>query len=109
MTEQILSDEPEHKLNLRHLRFGDYQDIKAIMNRVYPTVGGAISESKYRTQLAAFPDGQICIEDHGVVVAAAFSVIVDYDKFNLRILRKMFSWKNWFIQRKRNVWSIKNK
>ena len=81
MTEQILSDEPEHKLNLRHLRFGDYQDIKAIMNRVYPTVGGAISESKYRTQLAAFPDGQICIEDHGVVVAAAFSVIVDYDKF----------------------------
>jgi len=31
--------------------------------------------------LKTFPEGQICIEDSGVVVAAAFSVIVDYDRY----------------------------
>jgi hypothetical protein len=45
--------------------------------------GGAFDfpEKKFRAQLATFPDGQICIEDHGRVVAAAFALVVDYDKF----------------------------
>ena len=81
MTTGSTGDEPEHKLNLRHLEVGDYADIKKIMDKVYPGLGGAWPEKKFRAQLKVFPDGQICIEDHGVVVAAALSVIVDYDKF----------------------------
>ncbi len=74
-------EEPEHKLNLRNLREDDYADIKEIMDRVYSGFGGAWPEKKFRAQLTVFPEGQICIEDHGKVVAAAFAVIVDYDKF----------------------------
>lgn len=70
-----------HKLQLRHLRPGDYPDIKALMDDIYQVFGGATSERRYLAQLAAFPEGQICIEDKGRVVAAAFSVMVDYDKF----------------------------
>ncbi|WP_461515665.1 GNAT family N-acetyltransferase [Porticoccus sp.] len=77
----IDSDESEHKLNLRHLQLEDYTELKEIMDRVYPGLGGAWPEKKFRAQLAVFPEGQICIEDHGKVVAAAFSVVVDYDKF----------------------------
>ena len=70
-----------HKLKLRHLQFEDYPDIKALMDDIYQVFGGAISERRYSAQLKAFPEGQICIEDKGKVVAAAFSVVVDYDKF----------------------------
>lgn len=81
MNETTVQDEGEHKLTLRHLTLEDYDDIKEIMDRVYHEIGGAWPKKKFRAQLTVFPDGQICIEDHGKVVAAALSVIVDYDKF----------------------------
>lgn len=73
--------EPEHKLLLRNLTREDYHDVQEIMDRVYPNLDGAWPDRKYKAQLKVFPEGQICIEDHGRVVAAAFSVVVDYDKF----------------------------
>ena len=77
---RIEEEEPEHKLNLRHLKLDDYPDIKKLMDRIYPNMS-TLPEKKFVAQLSMFPEGQICIEDHGVVVAAAFAVIVDYDKF----------------------------
>ncbi|MBU2707125.1 GNAT family N-acetyltransferase [Zooshikella marina] len=71
----------DHRLQLRNLKLEDYDDIKNIMDRVYLQMGGGWPKSKYRTMLKTFPEGQICIDDNGVVVAAAFSVIVDYDQF----------------------------
>ena len=73
--------EPQHHLALRNLTAEDYPDIKVLMDKIYPTMGGAWPEQKFRTQMRAFPEGQICIEDKGKVVAAAMSIIVDYDKF----------------------------
>lgn len=82
MTEHANTDNPqEHHLLLRHLRLDDYTDIEYVQNRVYENIGGAITEKKFRTQLTVFPEGQICIEDNGKVVAAAFALIVDYDQF----------------------------
>lgn len=75
------SRKPRHKLTLRNLVPEDYADIKGMMDDIYSGIGGAISEKRYLAQLTAFPEGQICIEDKGKVVAAAFSVIVDYDIF----------------------------
>lgn len=75
-------DEPlAHRLALRTLRAEDYEDIKAIMDLVYAEFGGAWPRKKYLAMLEKFPDGQICIEDNGRVVAAAFAVIVDYESF----------------------------
>src|SRR5690606_11165706 len=76
-----LQEPDEHHLVLRHLRPEDFPDIKELMDDIYGSVGGAWPEKKYRAQLLAFPEGQICIEDKGKVVAAAFAVIVDYEQF----------------------------
>jgi predicted amidohydrolase/GNAT superfamily N-acetyltransferase len=75
------SSETEHLLELRHLTLEDFDGIKALMEVVYRNNGGAFSKKRYQAQINTFADGQICIEDKGRVVAAAFSVIVDYDKF----------------------------
>lgn len=81
MSENISTENSEHKLSLRNLRIEDYADLKSIMDVLYPGMGGAWPEKKLRAQLSVFPEGQICIENHGKVIAAAFSLIVDYEKF----------------------------
>jgi len=79
--DQTQIEETEHHLDLRNLRLDDYNDVKALMDEVYANVGGAWPYSNYKAQVTTFPDGQICIEDKGKVVAFAISVIVDYDQF----------------------------
>ncbi|MGD8430177.1 MAG: GNAT family N-acetyltransferase [Ectothiorhodospiraceae bacterium] len=74
-------DIEEHHLRLRNLRLSDYADVKRIMDQVYPTLGGAWTRKQYAAQINRFPEGQICVEDNGRVVAAAISMIVDYDRF----------------------------
>ncbi len=75
------NNDSDHLLELRYLTMEDFDDIKVLMDQVYRHVGGAWTLKEYQAQLKKFPDGQICIEDKGKVVAAAFSVIVDYEKF----------------------------
>ncbi len=70
-----------HRLELTTLSLDDYQDIKELMDDVYAEIDGAWPFKKFKAQLTTFPQGQICIRDRGKVVAAAFAVIVDYDKF----------------------------
>lgn len=75
----------EHRLLLRHLRPEDYEGLKTVMDRVYSgPLGGAISQDRFEAQVRRFPEGQICIEDNGRVVAAALSLIVDYEQFGDR-------------------------
>jgi len=80
VTENIIVEETEHKLTFRQLQRGDYADITKIMSSVYGDKW-PLSEKKFFTQVDVFPEGQIYIEDHGAVITAAFSVIVDYDEF----------------------------
>lgn len=82
------TDAPSHPvgaddmvLKLRHLRTTDYPDVKRIMDEVYRTMGGAWTDEHVRAQLNRFPEGQICIEDRGRVVAVALSLVVDYNRF----------------------------
>jgi predicted amidohydrolase/GNAT superfamily N-acetyltransferase len=74
----------DHKLVLRNTRAEDFADVKAIMDQVYPSLGGGWTREQFISQLARFPEGQICIEDKGRVVAASGSLIVDYDRFGDR-------------------------
>ncbi|WJG07925.1 bifunctional GNAT family N-acetyltransferase/carbon-nitrogen hydrolase family protein [Aliiglaciecola sp. LCG003] len=69
------------KLLARNLNENDFDDIKEIMDRVYSTLGGSITKKRFMAMMKIFRDGQICIEDDGKVIAAAFSVIIDYDQF----------------------------
>lgn len=74
-------DIEEHHLRLRNLRLSDYPDIKEIMDHVYSHLGGAWSRKQFAAQINRFAEGQICIEDNGRVIAAAISMIVEYDRF----------------------------
>ena len=71
----------EHKLIIRTLEYSDYNDVQEIMELVYSYAGGSYTKREFHSQLDKFSDGQICIEDNGKVVACAFSLIVNYNKF----------------------------
>ncbi|MCB1322408.1 MAG: GNAT family N-acetyltransferase, partial [Leptospiraceae bacterium] len=75
------SDSLQHRLTLRELRGSDFDDVKEIMDAVYPLMHGAWPRATIDTLLAQFKEGQICIEDNGKVVAAALSLIVSYGRF----------------------------
>ncbi|RZA25719.1 MAG: GNAT family N-acetyltransferase [Proteobacteria bacterium] len=75
------SENDHHHLGIRHLTSSDYEDVKTIMDKVYTDIGGAWTQEEFLNMLSEFPEGQICIDDHGRVVAAAFTAIVDHKKF----------------------------
>ena len=70
-----------HKLTLRNTSLEDFADIRKIMDQVYADLGGAWNEEQFCSQIARFPEGQLCIEDNGKIVAAAISFIVDYKRW----------------------------
>ena len=80
-TNDDINTSADHRLKVRNLKLDDYDAIKKIMDRVYPGMGGGWPKKKFESMLKVFPEGQICIEDNGTPVAAAFAVIVDYVKF----------------------------
>ena len=78
------TDPRRHKLTIRGLTGRDYPQIKRVMDRVYPDIGGAWKPEEYAALINNFPEGQICIEDQGVVVAAALTILVNGDEFESR-------------------------
>ncbi len=72
---------PPHHLRLRNTRLSDYPSIRKIMDHVYSHAGGAWNREQFAAQLSRFPEGQLCIEDQGKVIAAVISLIVDYKKY----------------------------
>ncbi|MFP4392772.1 MAG: GNAT family N-acetyltransferase [Desulfohalobiaceae bacterium] len=71
----------DHKLKLRNLESSDYDQILEIMEQVYRVMPEYWSRGEFVSHLARFPEGQICIEDKGKVVAAALSMIIDSSKY----------------------------
>lgn len=69
-------------LHLRNLTVDDYPQLKRLMDRVYRDIGGAWPRDTIERLIDQFPEGQICIEDNGQVVAVALTVMVDYDRFS---------------------------
>jgi predicted amidohydrolase/ribosomal protein S18 acetylase RimI-like enzyme len=84
MSDTPESEHDEHRLTLRNTRVDDYKDIEEIMEAVYQGLDGAWTREQFESQINRFPEGQICIEDNGKVVAAAISLIVDYRRWGDR-------------------------
>jgi predicted amidohydrolase/GNAT superfamily N-acetyltransferase len=78
------TDQMEFKLTLRGLTSKDYPHIKRIMDKIYADLGGAWEKNEYDALMDNFPEGQMCIEDNGVVVAAAFAILVNAEDFESR-------------------------
>ncbi len=75
------TEQTEYKLSLRSLKQKDYNDIKRIMDVVYSGMGGAWEPGEFAVLTGQFPEGQICIEDNGKVIAAALTIIVNAEEF----------------------------
>jgi predicted amidohydrolase/GNAT superfamily N-acetyltransferase len=67
---------------LRNLVLRDYEDIADAMKVAYAGIQETIwKQSQFKKLLSIFPEGQICIEVNGRVVACALTIIVDYSMF----------------------------
>ncbi|MEK7484508.1 MAG: bifunctional GNAT family N-acetyltransferase/carbon-nitrogen hydrolase family protein [Planctomycetota bacterium] len=72
----------EYTIRLRNLQFSDYEELAETMSQAYSMIGDAVwNLDQIKKLLELFPEGQICIEVNKKVVAAALSLIVDYEKF----------------------------
>lgn len=72
----------EYLITLRTLDLEDHDDIKEAMTLAYPNLEEPTWSNKHLKKLLdLFPEGQICIEVNGKVVACALSLIVDYNKY----------------------------
>lgn len=81
--EQII-DVSNKKINvsLRNLRISDYTQIKKIMALSYKGLDDAVWErTNIKKLLEIFPEGQLCVEVDGKMVACALAIIVDYKKY----------------------------
>ncbi|EKE84461.1 carbon-nitrogen hydrolase family protein [Idiomarina xiamenensis] len=76
-----MSPEDLH-LQLRNLRLEDYPQLKTLMDAVYRDIGGAWSQYTIEKLVKDFPEGQICLEDNGVIVGVALTVCVNYARFS---------------------------
>ncbi|HEX6928443.1 MAG TPA: GNAT family N-acetyltransferase, partial [Gammaproteobacteria bacterium] len=75
----------ETRLLLRNLRPEDHPALSRLMARAYSGIKDSRwSKDEFVAQLNRFPEGQLCIEDNGDVVAAALTLIVNYARFGDR-------------------------
>jgi len=81
-TENIVStfETEQHVLKLRTVEPSDAVDIEEISKLIYAKDQAWTKESIMKL-LDMFPEGQICIEDKGKVIAYALSMVINYDKF----------------------------
>ncbi|WP_029896674.1 bifunctional GNAT family N-acetyltransferase/carbon-nitrogen hydrolase family protein [Desulfohalovibrio reitneri] len=68
----------DHKLRLRNLTMDDYDRVREVSGRVYRMVDKPYAPEEIAAMVRKFPEGQICIEDKGEVVAVALTMIVDF-------------------------------
>ncbi len=69
-------------VQLRHLVLEDYEALKDIMKRSYTGIHNSYwGEDDITKLLRIFPEGQLCMEVDGKLVAAALAIIVDYKKY----------------------------
>lgn len=76
----------ETKIRLRRIERGDYEALVAMQRRCFPGME-LWTREEIESQVSIFPEGQLCIELEGEVVASANSLIVDYDRYE--------DWHDW--------------
>lgn len=68
---------------VRQLTRKDYSDLRDSMTEAYQGAAGEVwTRSNIVDLLTLFPEGQLCVDVNGQVVACALSIIVDYRKWS---------------------------
>ena len=69
-------------VEMRFLKLEDYPELKKVTAASYGAMPDAFwTEQQIKTLINKFPEGQVVIIVDGVLAGAAFSIIVDYDKY----------------------------
>lgn len=76
----------ERKVIIRPLRMEDYDQLVELQLKCFPGMK-PWTRAQIESQLAIFPEGQICIEYQGRVVASSSSLILDFDLYH--------EWHSW--------------
>ena len=71
----------EKNIVLRQLQLTDYHAVTEVQMKCFPGMK-TWNEEQFKSQIAIFPEGQICIEYHGKVVASSSSLIIDFDIYS---------------------------
>lgn len=85
-TDRLRLEDFEKRIQLRPLRVDDYDDLVAMQAVCFPGMP-TWGRDQIESQVAHFPDGQLCIEYQGELVASSSSLIVDFDQYS--------DWHNW--------------
>ena len=70
-------------IQVRDLTVEDYKDLKRSMQKAYGQGGDIWSRENIVDLIDVFPEGQLCVEVDGKVVACALSLIIDSKKTNI--------------------------
>jgi predicted amidohydrolase/ribosomal protein S18 acetylase RimI-like enzyme len=76
----------ETKLVVRPLTIEDFDRLIELQKRCFPGMG-TWQREQIESQLSQFPEGQVCIEYDGEIVASSSSLIVEFDEYE--------DWHNW--------------
>jgi predicted amidohydrolase/ribosomal protein S18 acetylase RimI-like enzyme len=86
MVQQIDHKEFEKKMVVRSIKISDYDELVGLQLKCFPGMKPWTLE-QLRSQLDVFPDGQICIEYNGTLVASSSSLVLDFDLYK--------NWHSW--------------
>lgn len=76
----------ETHIRVRPLRIEDFDALVALQARCFPGMH-TWEREQVESQLRHFPEGQLCIEYEGEIVASSSSLIVDFDDYD--------TWQDW--------------
>jgi predicted amidohydrolase len=70
----------ERNLVVRPLRASDWDEVLALQQKCFPGME-SWKRDQFESQLAIFPEGQICIEYQGKLVASSSSLLLDFELY----------------------------
>lgn len=78
----------ERTIRVRPLTGADYDAVLALQLKCFPKLK-PWSRDQFDSQLERFPEGQICVESKGMIVASSSSLILDFDLYS--------DWHDWIL------------
>jgi len=78
--------EYEWKINVRQLTLDDFDDLIAMQEKCFPGMQ-TWERDQIESQIATFPEGQLCVEIDGKLAASSSSLMLNY--------QSDMSWHDW--------------
>ncbi len=84
--DKLKLEEFEYHIRVRPITMDDYDKLVAMQQACFPGMP-TWSRENIASQVEVFPDGQLCVDYDGEIVASSSSLIVDFDHYD--------SWHDW--------------